>query len=332
VISDQLEQLNLRDEQIQMLQSHGNGFIIKDESDDLLEEKHAEIKRLTNELESVRKLLVENNNTKIERVVDYDNCYSIIQNFFALNNIFYRKQEIIKKLDDIIYNNIGSFTQLNDTMKQNVKDKFETVKAEIQNHIAFLDLEKYINSPNFQYLKSKSTRNKVQENFCTELTNILEYWNENVKSYREQDIKLTNIYEDLSGAVRVYIRIKPLIGVDQKSKSVSIKEVSNKKQRTVNLSCQNKSINKTFGEFFGIFDETYGNEDLYTGIEMTPPEINQPGSLQINVDDIIESSDNVSPGLYNVFKQVEDGYSIVLFGYGASGSGKVLIAGVRGAG
>lgn len=328
VISDQLEQLNLRDEQIRMLQTTGSGFIVQGQNDDdvsddlMMQEKDAEIKRLRDELENVRKLLTENNNTKVDKVIDYDNCYNIIQNFFALNNIFYRKQEIIKKLDEIIYNNIGSFNQLNDAMKQNVKDKFEKVKVEIRNHITFLDLEKYINSPNFQYLKSKSTRNKVSEDFCTQLTNILDYWNENVKNYREQDIILTNIYEDLSGAVRVYIRIKPLLGIDQKSKSVTMKEVSNKKQKAVNLTCPSKSIDQTFGEFFGVFDETYGNEDLYTGIERTPPEINQPGSLEINVDSIIESSESVSPGLYNVFRQVEDGYSIVIFGYGLSGSGK----------
>lgn len=316
VISDQLEQLNLRDEQIRMLQ--GTDQI----QNQKLSEKEAEINRLNEELESVRKLLAQNNNTKVDKVIDYDNCYNISQNFFALNNIFYRKQEIIKKLDDIIYQNIGSFTQLNDTIKQNITVKFEKVKTEIKNHITFLDLDKYINSPNFQYLKSKSTRNKVSEDFCTELTNILNYWNENVKSYRDQDIQLTNIYEDLSGAVRVYIRIKPLIGVEQKSKSVSIKEVSNKKQKTINLSCSINNINQTYGEFFGVFDETYGNEDLYTGIERTPSEINKPGSLQVNVDSIIETSESVSPGLFNVFRQVEDGYSIVIFGYGNSGSGK----------
>lgn len=314
VISDQIEQLNLRDEQIQMLKSIGSSSVIQ--------EKDLEIGRLRKELESVRKLLAQNNSTKVEKVIDYDNCYNIIQNFFALNNIFYRKQEIIKKLDEIIYNNIGVFTQLNAAMKQNITAKFEAVKSEIMNHITFLDLDQYMNSPNFQYLKSKSTRNKVPESFCTELTNILDYWNENVKSYREQDIQLTNIYEDLSGAVRVYIRIKPLIGGDQKRRSVAMKEVSNKKQKAVNLTCTSKGINRTFGEFFGVIDETYGNEDLYTGIERTPTEINQPGSLQINVDNIIETSETVSPGLYNVFRQVEDGYSIVLFGYGLSGAGK----------
>lgn len=326
VISDQLEQLNLRDEQIKMLQSTGSGFIIEGQNDTdsskLLQEKDTEITKLKEELKNVRKLLVQNNNTKVEKVIDYDNCYNIIQNFFALNNIFYRKQEIIKKLDDIIYNNMGSFTQLNDTMKQNIISKYEKVKNEIRNHIAFLDLEKYLNSPNFQYLKSKSTRNKVPEGFCTELTNILDYWNNNVQSYREQDIQLTNIYEDLSGAVRVYIRIKPLIGADQKLKSVAMKEVSNKKQKSVNLTCPSKSINQSFGEFFGVFDETYGNEDLYSGIERTPAEIHKPGSLEVDVDNIVETSETVSPGLFNVFRQVQDGYSIVIFGYGLSGSGK----------
>ncbi len=318
VIAQQLAQLTEKEEQIRMLQSTGSGFVMSDDSP----QKDEEIRRLQKELDDIRKLLVENANTKVENSIDYDNCFNILQNFFALNNIFYRKREIINRLDDIIYKNLGTFTQLNDQVKDNIKNKYEIVKTEILNHIKFLDLAKYINSPNFQYLKSKATRSKVPADFCVDLTNILDYWNENKAKYREQDTQLTNIYEDLSGAVRVYIRVKPLVGSEQRGKTVSIKEMSRKKQKSVNLKCDSKSIDKQFGDFFGVFEDTYDTVDVYTGIQDTPKTIHSNDSLRIDVDSIVEHSESISPGLYSVFKQVEDGYSIVLFGYGLSGSGK----------
>ena len=90
-----------------------------------------EIATLQKRLQEVEKLLLQNNNTRIETQVDYDNCYSIITNFVALNNIFFRKQEIIKILDDIIGNNLGSFNNLNDTIKTSIKTNFEKIKTEI---------------------------------------------------------------------------------------------------------------------------------------------------------------------------------------------------------
>jgi hypothetical protein len=170
-------------------------------------------------------------------------------------------------------------------------------------------------------LKSKATRNKVPAEFCTELANLLEYWNENKLTFREQDRLLTNIYEDLSGAVRVYVRIKPLIGSEQKSKTIGIQVIENKKQKNISLDC-GKDARNTYGEFYGIFDETYSNLDVYTGIENSSTQSND--ILKVDIDNIIESSESISPGLYNTFKQVEDGYSIVIFGYGLSGSGKTF--------
>lgn len=335
-ITDQLIQLSAKDEQIRQLQElgadkqmdieeskrcEGLEFEVKEKEGRLIDSEK-EIRQLRRELEEVKRLLLENTKVKIEGEVDYDNCYNILQNFFVLNNVFYRKQEVIRRLESIIYGNIGSFTNLNEYIKNNIKTQFEKVKENIIKHIKFLDLERYIKSQEFQYLKSKATRSKVSPEFCTELTNILEYWNENKGEYREQDRLLTNIYEDLSGAVRVYIRIKPLIGKEEGTKTVSISAIDSKKQRSVILDCSGveeakNNIKKTFGEFYGIFEESFTNQDVYTGIESP-----QSTELKINIDEIIESSDTISPGLYSTFKQVEDGYSIVLFGYGLSGSGK----------
>lgn len=307
-IANQLISLNSKEQEIKTL---------NDNSTTTLKERDQTIQRLQDELAEVRALLVANETTKVQ-TVDYDDCYGIIQNFFALNNIFFRKQEIIKRLDDIINKNIGVFYNLEPTVQNDIKKRFSYVKEEINKHIKFLDLKRYISDPNFGYLKSKATRNKVPAEFCNELTNILEYWNINKANYREQDIVLTNIYEDLSGAVRVYIRIKPLVGLEQKERAVDIQLVEKKKQRFVTLDCQTAK-EKVYGEFYGVFEESFTNQNVFTGIEQ---EMKETTDFKLDLDEIMESSDTTSPGLYSTFKQVEDGYSIVLFGYGVSGSGK----------
>jgi hypothetical protein len=339
-ISEQLIKLNEKDEQIKMLESAGVGFMVKgnggstsdcenashelQERDKHIQQTETEIVKLKLELEEVRALLVQNNRTKVESTIDYDNCYNVIQNFFALNNIFFRKQEIINRLDNIIASGIGNFTNLAESTRENIKKRFEVLKIGISNHIQFLDLERYINSDDFRYLKSKATRNKVSPTFCSDLNNILDYWNQNKAEYREQDRQLTNIYEDLSGAVRVYIRIKPLIGLEQKEKTVSVAVVNSQKQKRVVFNCENvpeikHNIRKEFGEFYGVFDESFTNDEVYTGVEGFKVDFK---TYKIDIEDIIENSETVSPGLYSTFQQVEDGYSIVIFGYGASGSGK----------
>lgn len=319
-ISEQLIKINMYKEEIELLNNENQQLRESIQSKDL------EIERLRQELYDVNLLLESNRGTTIQEIVDYDNCYNILQNFLLLNNIFYRKQEIIKKLEDIIYNGIGVFQNLTDAIKTNIITQFEIVKVEINKHIEFLDLRRYITSPNFELLKNKTTRNKVPKEFCDELTNILYYWNENKLNYRKQDAILTNIYEDLSGAVRIYVRIKPLMGTEQKSKTVYIQTVDTKKQKSITLDCSNAKNTKyqtkrSFGEFYGIFDESYKNEDIFTGF---PKTIYDPTTLKIDLNSLEESAETISPGLYTTFKQVEDGYSVVLFGYGVSGSGKTF--------
>ena len=78
-----------------------------------LEIKEKDISKLKFELDETRKLLEKNNSVVIPKGVDYDNCYGILQKFMSVNNMFYRKREIIKILDSIINStNINSFTNL----------------------------------------------------------------------------------------------------------------------------------------------------------------------------------------------------------------------------
>ena len=82
-------------------------------------------------------------------------------------------------------------------------------------------------------LKNKSTQSQVPPDFCSDLVNILEYWKANETIYREQDRQLTNIYEDLSGAVRVYIRIKPLPKSESATNTLTLYSPNNKKTKSL---------------------------------------------------------------------------------------------------
>jgi hypothetical protein len=322
-------------ESIKLKQEHDSDSDSDSDSDNLsnfnrlLTDKDSEIKDLKNELHKVQSLLGQNNTIPLKKV-DYDNCYNLLQKFIGVNNMFYRKKEIINILDNIIFNEskMSVFVNLNETIKNNIRKKYTNVRDEINKHIDFLNLAKYVNSPIIQLFKSKSTIKGIPDNFCTDLEHISEYWDDNIDIYRQQDRILTNIYEDLSGAVRVYIKIKPLIGIEKKNgvSAVQVDTVQNIKQKRVVVDCSlsknlemSRSIKKeTYGDFYGIFDDTFSNLDVYTGIEGSKTTNN----FKINKADIIEASDTVSPGLYSTFKQVEDGYSVVIFGYGLSGSGK----------
>lgn len=270
---------------------------------------------LKRSLADVDTLLKQNQDTKIDSKINYDDCYTTLKNFVSLNNIFYRKQTVIRKLDDIINNNLDTFSKLDSTFKNRIRADFNQVKTEITNHITFLNLKDYINSPNLGYLKIPATRDRVPESFCTELANLLEYWNTNKTQYRQQDRILSNIYEDLAGVARIYIRIKP--DVNGAKGTVSIETIKNEKQRSVVLDCKGAD-RRVYGDFYGVFDETFTNLDIFTGVQPTLSD-----SLKVDLDTVIEG-DSISPGLYHNFRQLQDGYSIVMFGYGNSGSGKTF--------
>lgn len=301
VINDQILQLGIKTEELKQREE-----IFKNKENEMNEqylEYKDTISYLQGELDKVNKLLEEQasqkvSDKKIDKVDDIQNCYSVLQRFIGVNNMFYRKKEIMKILDSLILDEtkLSLFSNLSDNIKESIKIEYIKVKDDINKHITFLDLEKYINSPNIEYFKNKNTYDQIPPEFCEELYNISDYWLNNISIYKNQDRILTNIYEDLSGAVRIYIKVKPL------QPPTDVIKV-NENIRSLVLQCGDRR--ETFGDFYGVFDSSYSNMDVYTG------------NYQV------ESINNI--GLYNSFKQVEDGYSIVLFGYGISGSGKTTL-------
>ena len=272
--------------------------------------RNKQIIELKDELEKVRKLLEENTRqTKQTLEIDTESCFNIISNFAIVNNVFQRKMEIIEKLQNIIDKNT---LNIEEKQLKVLKNNFENVKNEIIRYVQFLDLEKYLNDPNMEHFKSKSTLNKISPEYCNELENLSIYWNENKDAFRYQDHILTGIYEDLSGAVRVYIKIKPLLQDQTQAVQISINDINTR----ITVSDQNET--KSFGEFYNVYEPEYSNMDMITGT-ITSTEAK---NLKLDTEAIDASSHKA---LYNTFKQVQDGYSIVFFGYGVSGSGKTRV-------
>ena len=247
---------------------------------------------LTKELNQIRVLLKQNIDVKLQDEYNYDKCFSVMNDLIQLNNLFSRKLEIISLIDKI-------FQQ-----KQNNKlyEKYTIIKTNITNLIKFLDLEKYVKSTNMTFFKNKSTMNKIPQDFCNEIINILEYWNINKDQFTKDDLELTNIYEDLSGAIRVYVRIKPLNNTSEKIPMTIVDK---------NLSIDCNKNRQIYENFYNIYNDTFTNADIFTG------------ETSIKGDQIIFNNIQVNKtGFYNLFKQLESGYSLVIMGYGNSGSGK----------
>jgi hypothetical protein len=141
-------------------------------------------------------------------------------------------------------------------------------------------------------------------------------------------MRLLNIYEDISGQIKIYLRIKPYTSSnsDENIDNLLIKKnvYEDKKQFYISIYSENDNSNKVYGDFHGIFDESYTNLNVYTGIINKDTNLLDFDSDKINIDNMIEYSEKTNFGLYNTFKNLENGDSSVLISYGNSGSGKSL--------
>jgi len=111
---------------------------------------------------------------------------------------------------------------------------------------------------------------------------------------------LANQFEDLCGAVRVYIRVKPK-PTDGEIKLATV----GTDNKMISVKCIDTEL-VAYGPFYGVFGGDTNNTQLFEGINDRPD---------------VEMKDKVR-GLVHSFDQIKHGYSILLFGYGLSGSGK----------
>lgn len=303
-----LEQLNKKEAQIKQLEQ------------DYVQNKYeydTQLQALQSRLQNVQKLLTESSNKTYNLDVDttdFSSCRSIYKNFIVLNNIFYKRLEVIKSLQVIIDNELGVFSHLNDSQKKSIKENFYKAKMAMEKHIQFLNLEKYVNSPYIDLFKSDISVKTIPGEFCSELSHLLHYWNENKKSYDQENSAITNIYEDLQGATRVYVKIKP------NAVTAVVRETLLANNKMIEYSCDNTQ--KTFGPFYGVFDDKTSIKDLYVGNTDIPNNISNDNNNEFLNRLMVSESDIFPIGLHNSFKQVEEGYTIVLMNYGVTGAGK----------
>ena len=295
-LTEQIKLLNQREEELATLKRENEAREAeKNSSGELINQQQSEIEGLRNQIAG---LIRKNEQTVVEVVPDED-CSGLLVNLSNLNNIFSRKNLIIQRLEYIMQNS-ESFLSLADNVRAQILADFNAVKGEIKKYEQFLQMDRWTRDPNFTRLKNGQPAEKT---YCLAIGNLLNDWYANEPAYREQDRRLMNLYEDITGAVRVYVRIKP----------GSEKNVTNN-GGFVNVQCGGAGSGR-FGQFTSVFDETYTTLDVFTGIKQTPSGgVSDPLSISHLTD--------LGPGIHSVFKQVESGYSVVVFGYGISGSGK----------
>ena len=128
------------------------------------------------------------------------------------------------------------------------------------------------------------------------------------------DAQLTNLYEDVSGAVRIYVKFRPIV------ETGTVQKVG----RFVDFSGSSCSIaDKRFGPFFGVMNGAFTNADVYNGCTDTKFK----STLEIDGEKCctVATAEGDEPaGVCRVFEQMSSGYHVVLFGYGTSGSGKTF--------
>jgi nucleoside-triphosphatase THEP1 len=290
-----------------------------------LQRQNQEIIQLNNDLATVRALLQKNAETKIPLVSNYDDCKKIAYVFRKVNNQIMRKKEIISTLKNKIlpnYRNISSnYTLIEDiALMKNIvpmyilndmENKINEIDSRLNAHISFFELEKYNIEAKISALENPAVKSTPQlDDFCQRLNDINLYWSQNEENFYQDDIQLTNIYEDLSGAVRVYVKIRP-------NDENTIRVIDPNNPHSLEVDCPSPQDPQTFTNFYGVFNETFTNKEVFTGTKNTDID---NGFEELQIPNLDTSPGNI--GLYNSFRQVENGYSIIMFGYGLSGSGK----------
>lgn len=171
-------------------------------------------------------------------------------------------------------------------------------------------------------IKEYATKFSVMN--CSE---IIEFFKEVLSIYSEMEKlenRLVNLFEDLAGSVRVYVRIKPLGNkIDQRK---IVEKIGNNVLYNGAICTSNISI-KTFGKFFGVIPDTFKTQDVYTGcagtitsLENLEIKSHQKENEKLTKCCIMDDSS----GFCRVVDQLKTGYHVILFGYGFSGAGKTM--------
>lgn len=125
-----------------------------------------------------------------------------------------------------------------------------------------------------------------------------------VKGLLDIEDVMSNIYEDIAGATRTYVRVRQTSGAP----------IVQKDGRWINLNGESCGMpqRKRYGPFFGVMPASFTNENVYTGCS----------SISSCCAD--DGTDDPPAGFCRVANQLSHGYHVCLIGYGISGSGKTF--------
>lgn len=218
-------------------------------------------------------------------------------------------EELNRKLSELLPQEAAPATKEDceetiNKLKKIFNEQFETIKKiqEKTTDATEKEIQDTINKIKLKYEELKITiPDSYNINDCDTINKI---WNKNNKMFDENKTRLANLSEDILGSVRTFIKIKPL--EDNTQTATVTKDGEN-----VTVICNNTS--HSYGPFYNVFPDTFQNKDVFRGKQITGDNIN---------DYTVKKDETDEKGLYNTLKQVESGYSIVLFGYGLSGAGK----------
>ena len=222
----------------------------------------------------------------------------------VVNDICERSQQDITDLSLYCERQLEIFTKLSNTLVFKKSTSFDKISHIFEDVASLLHKSAEINWDNLSC-------NDIQELYAaflfihTQLVPI--------------ESVLTNLYEDLAGGVRVYIRIRP-----KATDAASTSSVVKLGQTVEYYGDLCGGSNFSFGRFFGVIPDNFKNADVYSGcigttisddLKITGHQIDQELSSKCCLL-------NDASGLCRVINQIKDGYHVILFGYGYSGSGK----------
>lgn len=211
------------------------------------------------------------------------------------------KKEICKEIENKI-KNLNMIINLYLKLKQ-ILDDF-LIKDEEKNKI-------FKNENPFNVKNYKNFLNIVNEqiedikfniNLGNDITKCKEFnskYNNLIESHKDKIIFLKNKYQDLLNSVRVFVRINNPNNIENISYEAEIKSINEKKQFNIvkKNACNGISNDDEYNNFFEVYDSKTKNLEIFNG------------------------NDKVD-GMKDVLLQCLYGYSVILFGYGYSGSGK----------
>jgi hypothetical protein len=175
------------------------------------------------------------------------------------------------------------------------------------------------------YDNARTIKDNIQNIDNQDCSQILTFFDGAVQTFERIRILenvLVNLFEDISGVVRVYVRIRPMFTANSGPPTVSKVGKSVVYDGTL---CN--GVRQTYGRFFGVIPDDFKNVDVYTGCKGSKWNEND---FTVQGHDVPDEQGTLccinddATGMCRVFNQIKEGYHIVLFGYGYSGSGKTL--------